>query len=163
MGEIGAKGDDGSHGECTTQYHVPTQPEDEGGAQGAGQAQAHEEPAANQRLAHAGVAHPIGPFGKALHLVTLATEYLDQQRTAHVEGFVHLGVHFCIVGHLLASKETQTHPLHVPVQRLAQVADDPLADPGAKEALGDTDQADQNGDADDSQCQPVEARRVLVG
>ena len=59
-------------------------------------------------------------------------------------------------------EKAQRHALQVIVHRLAQVADDALADAGAEVALRHADQPADDGDADHAQGQQVQPRHIPV-
>ncbi len=97
--EVIDKGDDRADGERAGQHQASAPPEDERSADRTDNAEAQEEPAADQRPAHANGAHVGVDLAEALHLITLAAKQLDQQGAVDIERLVHQRVHAGVVFH----------------------------------------------------------------
>ena len=105
--DVGGEGDDGADGKRAFEDEPPADPVDEGGADGGGEADGHEEPASDEGLADADVANFGVGVAVAGDFVALAAKNFDEQRAIDAEGFVDDGAHVGVVFHALAADFTQ--------------------------------------------------------
>ncbi len=105
--QVGGKGDDGADGDCLPQHQVAAHPVDQGRADGAGDAQPQEEPAAYHGPPQTDIAHVAVRLAEAGHLLALATEGLDQENAVDAQRLGDDAAHVGAVFHGLAADAAQ--------------------------------------------------------